>query len=415
MQNVDGRKDVILVAYYFPPYNTIGAQRAIKIAVELIEQGNIVHVLRLDSKRYDASDIDSSWDSILAKYVEKEYLRIYEVQSFLSGYAVSRKKSNIQSLIGGTLSRVFGTNGIEWSYHLYKCIKAIKCSKSIIFTGPPFASALILLLFKKKEYNIILDYRDLWSQNPRTKSGILIRKVQKYFEKKVLKRVKMVTTVSQGCKNDLKEIYGGPIKVFENFPCEKQIADIEGQRRHIKPFNSECFNITLVGSVYKTATMIPLINALNLIDSHIRSRIFVHYYGVSENLVNTQMSKTDIKYKNYGLVNRESAVRAMLESDLLYSPVYESVEKFCHDSKINGIMTTKIFDYIVSKRPILNIAPYSADLVNMSRVHNIKSFTNFSSTEIDLISDFILELYYNKLDHVKFVYGGDVPIFKFRM
>ena len=58
---------------------------------------------------------------------------------------------------------------------------------------------------------------------------------------------------------------------------------------------------------------------------------------------------------------------------------------------LSGLMTTKIFDYFLSNKPILNISPKGSDIENFSKKINYNLFYSFNANETNKIKSFLLK------------------------
>jgi len=94
----------------------------------------------------------------------------------------------------------------------------------------------------------------------------------------------------------------------------------------------------------------------------LHDKVIVHYYGSTSNIVVNDFRKQGmLNYLiDHGFVNKLEAIQAVKKADLLLSLVFD--KPLDKQNPVNGIMTTKVFDYFLSGKPIINIGPPMADL-----------------------------------------------------
>jgi len=171
-------KNILILAYDFPPYKSVGAQRPYSWANDLKNQGfNPIVVTRQWRESADGN-LDYISDSESSKVIleDKEMYTQYSTpyKSNLSNKLLLKYGSHRFILFRKALSAIleilqFFLN-IGPKKEIYKCAnnllkKGVKID-AILATGEPF----VLFHFASKlslKYNIpwIADYRDPWSQN----------------------------------------------------------------------------------------------------------------------------------------------------------------------------------------------------------------------------------------------------------
>ena len=354
-------KKALLVAYYFPPVNTIAAIRAIKILRCLKQKCNELEVIANSIKFVKKKNIDIT---LLKNFSNLENVNVTRKTGLLPRFGFEVVQSPIDRLFGRMLAQIFCSIRIDWSISvIIKLLNEIRRADIIYITGAPFFTFTILLLCGRwRKSQIIIEYRDLWTQNPRTSFTPLMRKfTAKYFELPILRRADKIVTVSDGCKASLLK-FDPQLKVdiVRNLPSEIEISDwkvFDNACNPLKKF-SDYFNVCIVGSVYKECSLDKIVTSLS---NSVRSKICVHYVGSTfDNLFLDQANANLIKLVDHGVTPRETAMCFMKNADLLLSLISDKPSTAA-GPEITGLMTTKIFDYLLSGSPILNIAPSNSD------------------------------------------------------
>ncbi|HQT24834.1 hypothetical protein [Daejeonella sp.] len=388
---------VIFIAYYFPPYNVIASQRAAKIAIELTKINKHVIVLTVDTNQLPEKKIDLNFYQHLLANPNIEIINI-PIAKF--GYEDPEKATLFQKVISAFLTRIFCSNGIFWYFPLKRTLNALlaKNTKAQLFvSGSPFLCFyLAYKFFKKKNIQYILDYRDLWSDNPRTPYFKIARFwIKRTLEKKAASNAKGILTVSDGCRHSIKtipDVKQSCIYVIRNLPDRSYKEDFYKYYLPIEGSSVER-NIVFIGTIYSTCTFWPVLNALKDLDANLLRTIKVHYYGSSSKSINEEFGKYGLSSMlvDHGYVSKLISFQALQSAGLLISLVDDG--KLPYDDAVAGIMTTKIFDYLLSGKPILNIGPVNCDVVKFASQINYANFYTFAALETNEIRQFIKDLF----------------------
>lgn len=386
----------MFTSYYFPPYNTIAAQRAAKIAKTLLDKNYSLTIFTIDLADIPENKIDLDFNKDLFIYPNLTIIRV-PISKF--GYEDSSKAFFVKKVYSNLLTKLFCSNGIFWYKNLKKSLFIFFKSNKVnylFFTGSPFITFLIAYKLNIKfKCKYILDYRDLWTQNPRTSNFKFSRYlINRLVEKKIINNAKAIITVSNGCAQSLGTLIKNvETKVFicRNLPSTDYLKYFDNIVNNTLIYNSRNkFRLVIVGTVYKNCTLTPILDALNKIDKKLLDdKLLILYYGQSGSLLKNEIESFGFKkyYTDYGFVSKNESIRAILSSDLLVSLVDDGKSKL--DSSITGLMTTKIFDYFLAKIPIINIAPDNSDINNFALEIKHSGFYTFNADKIDSISIFL--------------------------
>ncbi len=212
---------------------------------------------------------------------------------------------------------------------------------AIIATGEPFvlfkyASAL------SKKYGIpwMADYRDPWSQNKNRSR--FAGKSFKYFEKKFTVNAYCVVTVSDFCRIQIESNVHKTFYIIPNGYNPDAIDAVSGiSQEH------DCLRFAFVGTIYKWHPLESVLRCFShFADSDINPRFELNFYGVSNgDEIKRIVSKDFPSLKNH--VN----VYPRMKNDLLLKELAR------HNMMLllnyYSFMGTKIYDYIGIRRQIL--------------------------------------------------------------
>jgi hypothetical protein len=386
-----GRRSAILIAQYFPPLNIIPSHRALRMARVLLERYDRVYVLTLPTDDLTGSLLDPGFGEI--ERADPRLCIIPVVPWFVSNKG-NYLLFTLQRALRTVMARLFCSSGFDWVIPVARTLQRL-CSATtielIISTGGPFVPFPVVgRIAGKLKIPCILDYRDLWSQNPRTPFGRSFRyMVRRTLERYANKRSTIITTVSEGCKRAIVKAHPfAHVRTLLNTPDKIYVKWFFEQS--ITLFDSQCLNIVLTGTIYRECTCRLLVDSINKLPSVIRSKVRLHYFGGNSNLIRPEFESGDISenLKSYGVVSKSEAVAAVRGADILLSLVFDQNQGLNSD-EVFGVMTTKIFDYFLSGKPIINIGPIGADVARLARDIGYSEFHNFYVDQEEKLKDLI--------------------------
>ena len=248
---------------------------------------------------------------------------------------------------------------------------------AIIATGEPFvlfkyASAL------SRKFNIpwVADYRDPWCQNKNRSR--FAGKLSKYFEKKFTVNADCVITVSEFCKVQIETNVHKPFHVIPNGYNPDAINAVSDIKQ-----GDDCLRFAFVGTIYNWH---PLESVLQCF-SHFAelanyTKFEINFFGVN----NAEELKIQLLVKFPNLVGMLNVYPRMENNELMKKLAIHNVMLLFNDYSIMG---TKIYDYLGIKRKI--ILCYSDDeeaLLLKKKYYPIKELEELSThLQEDLINE----------------------------
>ncbi len=245
---------------------------------------------------------------------------------------------------------------IEPAFHEAVKLQEKKEFDYIISSFSPPAVHIVSHKLKLQYPNIkwIADFRDLWAYNHIIKAKGVFEKIEKRKEKKTISNADALITVSAPLTKEMKKHY--PLhKIFtiengfdpDEFPHWKRNITTQPKLRNK-------LVISYLGTIYpKRRDPSILFQAVNELieEKKITKRdIEINFYG------NNKKELTDIiekkKYNKFNIINikgfvsREQSLKIQKESDLLLFLEW-------NDPSAKGVLTGKLFEYLVSGTPIL--------------------------------------------------------------
>ena len=338
--------NILLIAYYYPPINSGGSVRPEKMAKYLSKFGHNVTVL---TQSYNRTD-----------FTRKNIIRIYDVS-----HNKDRKGINkVKWLFLRSFTEILNLLGVYYSiYSLWKR-NIIKYEKKIIeqvnpdiiiTTYPPVETLEIGLLFSKKyKIPLISDFRDGLLFEPIEKERIkkykCIREKYEKIEKESAVQSDAIITIAAPITDYFKNMYKAKsMTILTGFDPD----DFKNLPLDIKLDHSK-FNIVFTGSFslaekfnrvdYFFESIRMLIKKDPVLIKRIRIHLIGNYTKKELNSLKELINKDIVVC--HGFVERKIALAFQKKADILLIITLP-------DRKSS--ITTKIFEYIYSKKPILGL------------------------------------------------------------
>ena len=256
---------------------------------------------------------------------------------------------------------------------------------TIVTSGPPHSLHLIGLGLKN-ELNIkwLADFRDPWTTigyHKALKLSSYAEKKHKALEAAVLNSADTIIVTSKTTKTEFQAITSRPIEVITNgYDVEKvnkQVLDEKFTLAHIGSFLSERNPRILWQALQELVTE----------NENFKNDFQLKLIGaVSQEVLDTI---SEFKLTNYvlnlGYVSHQEAIEHQRKSQVLLL-----IEINSNDTK--SIIPGKLFEYMVSERPIIAIGPEGSDFAEIITATNTGVF--FTYNEKEKLKALLLE-YYN--------------------
>jgi len=390
---------VLIIAYYWPPAGGPGVQRWLKF-VKYLPDFNIEPIVYVPSNPsypiVDEALLEEVSDKLTV--IKQPIKEPYKLAGFLSknkSKTISKgiiPKEKQQSLIDKLLLFVRGNffipdARINWVKPSVKFLENYineNSIKTVITTGPPHSLHLIgLELQKKLAVNWISDFRDPWTTigyHNQLKLTNFAKKKHETLEKQVLQAADQIIVTSEVTKKEFSNLTEKPISVITNGYDRNTVAN---------PSLDKKFTLAHIGSLLSKRNPVVLWQVLKeLIEDYsgFADDFELHFVGsVSEDVLETLKSYNLSSYvTNHSYVTHNKAMEFQKKSQVLLLIEIDSEDTKC-------IIPGKLFEYLVSNRPILAIGPKGSDVENIIKETNTGSYFNYHNH--DEIKRVLLNLY----------------------
>lgn len=394
-------KKVLIVSYYWPPAGGPGVQRWLKFVKYLPDFAVEPHVYVPENPTYPLVDeklvAEVSKKAIILK---QPIIEPYGLAAFLSKKNTKKISSGIithkkkQSFVERAMLWVRGNLFIPdarvlWVKPSVQFLKKYLIENQIttvITTGPPHSLHLIGLELKK-DLNVhwITDFRDPWTTigyHKELKLSHRAAQKHKKLEKEVLKSCDRVIVTSPTTKKEFKNLTDRPISVITNG------YDVENIKS--KPMD-EKFTVAHIGSLLSERNPKVLWEALSeLIEEN---TAFAEAFqlkligAVSSEVLDSLKEEGLEAYCNLlGYMSHEEALQEQRCSQVLLLIEINSQDTAC-------IIPGKLFEYMVSDRPIIALGPENADFSQILTATNTGKFFTYKDKEV--VKEYVLQLFEN--------------------
>jgi len=393
------QKKLLIITYYFPPAGGPGVQRWLKFVKYLPEFDVQPIVYVPENPTYPIIDeglVSQISDKVII--LKNKILEPYQLASFFSKNKTKKISSGIfpqkkkQTFLDKTFLWVRGNLFIPdarvlWvkpsvSY-LEKYIRENNID-TIVTSGPPHSLHLIGLELKEKlNVKWFADFRDPWTTIGYHKALRLSNyaaKKHKKLESKVLNTADTIIVTSKTTKAEFEAITNKPISVITNGydieNVEKQTLDIKFTLAHIGSFLSDR------NPPFLWECLVELLNEIPDFKTHLEIKLIG---AVSQEVLDAISQFNLREYLNLlGYVSHHEAIAHQKKSQVLLL-----IEINSEDTK--SIIPGKLFEYMVSNRPIIAIGPQGSDFADIIKETNTGVFFDYS--EKAKLKSVILDFY----------------------
>ena len=382
-------KKLLIITYYWPPAGGPGVQRWLKFAKYLPDFDIQPIVYVPENPTYPI--IDNGLESEVSDQVIILKNKIFEPYQLASIFSKNKTKKISSGIIPNQKKQSFLEKILLWVRgnifipdarflwvtpsvrYLKKYIQENNID-TIVTSGPPHSLHLIGLQLKK-DLNIkwYADFRDPWTTigyHKALKLSAYAEKKHKTLEKEVLTQADTIIVTSKTTKVEFQAITSQPIAVITNgYDIEKvtkQPLDTKFTLAHIGSFLSERNPKILWQALQELVNENPDFKndfQLKLIGA------------VSQEVLDTIASFQLKEYVlNLGYISHQEAVEHQRKSQVLLLIEINSEET-------KSIIPGKLFEYMVSERPIVALGPKNSDFAEIITSTNTGVFFTYDEKE----------------------------------
>lgn len=390
-------KKVLIITYYWPPSGGSGVQRWLKFVKYFNEFGIEPIIYTVDNPDYAIIDKTLKQDIPEGTIILKQPIwEPYKMASFLSkkkGKSASTGFLTKKKTIGGTISKYVRANyfipdarkfWIKPSVKFLNKYLAENKVDAIVSSGPPHSLHLIALELKKK-FGLpwLSDFRDPWTDiDYLHRLPLSERSKRKHLklEKEVLNQSNAIVVVGETMRKKYLSENANTLVITNGYD---QITN------NLNVVKDEQFTITHIGLMNEDRNPTNLWLVLSKLisdNSEFKKDLKIRLIGKVSDLVISEINKHGLS-DNFEMITYlpHDEVIAYQEKTQVLLLAVNNV------ASAKGIITGKIFEYLMAKRPIIAIAPVDGDLAEILNETNAGSVVGFNDSTN--LKKYITELY----------------------
>ena len=382
-------KKALIIAYYWPPAGGPGVQRWLKFA-KYLPNFNVEPIVYVpENPNYPIIDetlLDEIPNNITI--LRQPIKEPYKLAGFLSRKESKRISKGIihqpksQTFIEKVLLYIRGNffipdarkNWVKPSVeYLSKYIQENNI-ETIITTGPPHSLHLIGMQLKQKlGVKWLADFRDPWTTIGYHNQLKLSKKSatkHKQLEKEVLLNADEIITTSFTTSKEFQSIVNKHVITITNGYDDQKKSSVELDKKFT------CSHIGSLLSQRNPEVLWKVFQELINENEDFKNNFQLNLIGVvSEDVLNSIYKHQLKEYVNLiGYVSHQDAVNYQKQSQVLLLIEIDSEDTKC-------IIPGKLFEYMVSERPIIAIGPKGADVETIIKQTNTGNYFTYNDYE----------------------------------
>jgi hypothetical protein len=383
------QKKLLIITYYWPPAGGPGVQRWLKF-VKYLPDFSVQPIVYIpENPTYPIVD-----EALVSEVSDKAIIlkhKIFEPYQLAGIFSKKQTKKISSGIIPNQKKQTFLEKILLWvrgnlfipdarKYWVKPSVEYLKKYiqeneiDTIVTSGPPHSLHLIGLQLKNElKINWLADFRDPWTTigyHKALKLSSYAAKKHKVLEKKVLTTADTIIVTSKTTKTEFQAITNQPIEVITNG------YDVENILRQKL---DEKFTMSHIGSFLSDRNPAILWEVLSeLVSENVNfaSHFQLNLIGkVSQEIIDS-ISKFNLSnYCNLvGYVSHNEAIVFQKKSQILLLIEINSPET-------KSIIPGKLFEYMVSERPIIAIGPKDSDFAEIITTTNTGVFFTYDEKE----------------------------------
>ena len=400
-----------MFAYAFPPYKAIGAIRLHAIARCMEKKGFVVNVFSTTNSKMSTQEVLSLdklnvYNILTLDYKTVQFLvrKFRKKKSGTKNQVLSRsnKFSLLPYLISFPFNIFIGMGGFVYIVlsFLISFFK-IRTGDIIISSYSPYADHLICFFHKifRPKLIWICDFRDLHI-TPGDEEQIKLLKLNRFINKIIIRKADIVTSVSIGLLQELDK-YSESTLLLKNAIHPDIAAEYTSHHLKLKEQQPK-FSISYTGGLY-SGRRDPsiLFKALRIMIEEgtiDKNYISIVYAGPDSSIWSRRLKEFNLSdiSTTYDMLPMNKSIEIQCNSSLNLLLTWATEDQ-------RGILTGKFYEYLLAKRPILNIINGVHDSEVETLFEDLDAGVVFYSDDtIENISLF-LKSYYNEWFENRFI------------
>lgn len=345
---------ILIVAHSFPPLNAIASHRPHSWAQEWRELGHEIHVLTPAKYPFDGA-MDNERDLAGVQVHEVPYLPLAPSARNAAGGAPGQRVERWEWL-KTTTRRIRFALGTFGDLRMLACFPMVRHGlriirqhgiELIIATAPPESVFFVARkLSRRTGVPWVADFRDLWFHDMVLYRTRLTTTLLGPINRWLVKNASALVTVSRGLQERLSRYLGREVILSHNgYFARESVADVP-------PRDDGRMRFVYTGRLYpEKQDPEPLFRALAALRGttpDLAARVAVDFYGFDDPRLRALIDRHALAdcVRRHGFVPYRECIALQRAADYLLFLDWM-------DTRADGVLTGKLFEYLGSRRPIL--------------------------------------------------------------
>lgn len=352
---------IVLIAHYYPPINSSGAKRFESLSKYFTALGHDVTVITTRKHRTDGAFTEAAPNGVQVIELDgigREKPSVDDGKIFEPRYASRpswkrRLKDRVMAILGQVPDPRLSFALAFLSPWLAKRAKyAIQQADIVIGTTPPWPMVLAALLCKMRfGSRCILDYRDHFSECHEMPGGRFAKWLEKIIDRRLVNAADKIVCISDPMSRYYNSLTANVETILNGYDHDK----MEIARAASRVIQDDKVRIRYMGAVSPGRVPHNILKAsvaLRAQQPELFDRLRFEFYGnaaLIQDAVNNSYPEISSAFYFFSPVSYSESLKKIIEADyLLFSETSSNATL-----SAQGILTTKLFEYIGSDRPIL--------------------------------------------------------------
>lgn len=375
---------VVLIVHYYPPINSSGAKRAEALSKYFTAFGHDVTVITPRKTRSDGEFTEAVPEGV--NVVELDWLgrerpSLDDGGKFESLYEGKPSwKRRIKDLVMRALGQIpdprlpFSLSFIS-PWLAPRARQSLSQADIVIGSTPPWPMVLAALLCKWRFHKpCILDYRDHFSDCHEMPGGRFAKWLEKIIDRRLVRAADHVVCISEPMSRYYGTLTSKVTTILNGYDHERLDA-----ARDSMPARSEAgrkISIRYMGLVSPGRVPHNVLQALVMLRQRqpdAFARLSIEFYGdaaLIQQALKTQYPSIESAFGFFSAVPYLTSLQKIVDADYLLFSETSSKQTL----SAQGILTTKLFEYIGSGRPVLgdiSVETLAGGLLRRCGEHNV--------------------------------------------
>jgi glycosyltransferase involved in cell wall biosynthesis len=371
---------ILIVSWFFPPTNTIGAVRLGSLAHFLHQRGHDVRVITAENPDWkkdlalrlpEKNVVYAPWKDVAQIPLApiralKRLIRWTKVATPAAAAKVSQPTLASDATVVPNASPLTRTKQALWNAY-YALIYwpdrrigwvpyALKAGHNLIEgwrpdlvfgSGPPFSTFLVAhRLGRRHDIPVVVEFRDRWSDDPYDPLPAWRVATDRFAERHILHAAAGIVTVSEPWAEVYRETFCRPtVVVYNGFD-----ADLLPSDEPVGAVDRPDLRIVYAGGIYAGYRDPSPLFAAIAGDPSLRTRVTVEFWGTDPKDIEPMIARYNIgdAARILPRVSHAESLRQQRQADVLLMIQW-------NDPKEAGNLPGKLFEYLGARRPILGI------------------------------------------------------------